>query len=59
MEDVLQNGYHKSHLGYDNVDCFANEVIKIENKKAFNFKNTNEDIVMTEENEEDYRNIKI
>ena len=32
MEDVLQSGYHKSPLGYDNVDWFVNEVIKLEKK---------------------------
>ena len=55
MEDVLISGYHKSPLGYNNVDWFVNEVIKLENKMAFYFKNTKKDIVMTEENEEDYR----
>ena len=33
-----------------------NEVVKLENKMAFYFKNNNKDINMTEENEEDYRN---
>ena len=27
LEDVLQSGYHKSPLGYDNVDWFVDEVI--------------------------------
>ena len=56
LEDVLQTGYHKSPLGYDNVDWFVNEIIKLENKMAFYFKITNKDIVMTVEIEEDYRN---
>ena len=51
MEDVLISGYHKSPLGYNNVDWFVNEVIKLENKMAFYFKNTKKDIVMTEEDE--------
>ena len=55
LEDILQGGYHKSPLGYNNVDWFVNEVIKLENKMAFYFKNTKKDIIMTEENEEDYR----
>ena len=55
MEDVLTSGYHKSPLVYNNVDWFVNEVIKLENKMAFYFKNTNKDIIMTEEDEEDYR----
>ena len=32
-----------------------NEVKKLENKTTFYFKNTNKDILMTEEDEEDYR----
>ena len=59
LEDVLQSGYLKSPLGYDNVDWFVNEVIKLENKVAFYFKITKKDIIMTEENDEDYRNEKI
>ena len=56
LEDVLKSGYYKSPLGYDNVDWFVDEVIKLENKMAFYFKNTKKDIKMTEESEEDYRN---
>ena len=56
LEGVLQSGYHKSPLGYNNVDWFVDEVIRLENKMAFYFKNTKKDIVMTEEDEEDYRN---
>ena len=55
MEDVLKSGCYKSPLGYDNVDWFVNEVITLENKMAFYFKNTNKDIIMTEEDKEDYR----
>ena len=56
LDDVLKSGYHKSPLGYNNVDWFVDEIIKLENKMAFYFKNTKKDIIMTEENEEDYRN---
>ena len=56
LEDVLQRGYHKSPLGYDNVDWFVDEVIKLENKMAFYFKNTKKDIILTEEDEEHYKN---
>ena len=56
MEDVLQSVYHKSPLGYDNVGWFVKEVIKLENKRAFYFKTTNKDIIMTEDDEEDYKN---
>ena len=56
MEDVLESGYYESLLGYDNVDWFVNEIIKVENKMAFYFKNTKKDIVMTELDEEDFEN---
>ena len=55
LEDVLKSSYHKSPLGYNNVDWFVDEVIKLENKMAFYFKNTNKDIIMTEDNEEEFR----
>ena len=56
LENVLKSDYYKSPLGYDNVDWFVDEVIKLENKMAFYFKNTKKDIDMTDEDEEDYRN---
>ena len=56
LEDVLKSEYYKSPLGYDNVDWFVDEVIKLENKMAFYFKNTKKDINMKDEDEEDYRN---
>ena len=56
LEDVLKSNYYQSPLGYDNVDWFVDEVIKLENKMAFYFKITNKDIIMTDEDEEDYRN---
>ena len=59
LGDVLQSGYHNTTLGYNNVDWFVVEVIKLENKMAFCFKNTEKDIIMTEEIEEDYRIINI
>ena len=48
LQDVLKSGYHKPPLGFNNVDWFVNEVIKIENKKTFYFENTKKDIIMTE-----------
>ena len=42
LEDVLQCGYYKSPLGYNNVDWFVNEVIKLENRMAFYFYKTKE-----------------
>ena len=58
LEDVLRSDYHQSPLGYDSVDWFVDEVIKLENKMTFYFKNTNKDIIMTQEDEEDYKNNK-
>ena len=55
LEDILKSDYYKSPLGYNNVYWFVDEVINLENKMAFYFKNTKKDIIMTEENEEDYR----
>ena len=56
LEDDLKSDYYKSLLGYNIVDWFVDEVIKLENKMAFYFKNTKKDIIMTQEDEEDYRN---
>ena len=56
LDDILQNGYHKSPLGDDNVERSVEEVIKLENKKAFYFKNTKKDTIVTKENEEEYKN---
>ena len=56
LEDVLKSDYYKCPLGYNNVDWFVNEVIKLENKMAFYFETTKKDIIMTQKDEEDYRN---
>ena len=56
LEDVLKSDYYESPLGFDNVNWFVDEVIKLENKMAFYFKNTMKDIIMTQEDEEDFRN---
>ena len=56
LEDVLKSDYYKSPLGYDNVDWFVDEVIKLEKRMAVYFKNTNKYIVKTQEDEEDYQN---
>ena len=56
MENVLKSGYYNSPLGYDNVDWFVSEVIKLKSKMAFFFKNTKKDIILTEENKEDFKN---
>ena len=55
MDDVSKSGYHESPLGYDNVDCFDEKTINLENKQAFYFKKTNGDIIMTEEDKEHFK----
>ena len=55
MNDVLKSGYYESPLGYNNVDWFVKEVIKLENKMAVYFKNTKKDIFMKQE-DEDFKN---
>ena len=30
LKDAFKNGYYESPLGYDNVDWFVNEVLKLE-----------------------------
>ena len=44
LNNVLKSGYYHSPLGYENVDWFVNEMIKLENKMNFYFKNTKKDI---------------
>ena len=56
LEDVLKSDYYNSPLGYNNVDWFVDEVLKLENKMAVYFKNTKKDNNMLEEDAEDYRN---
>ena len=56
MEDVLESGYCESPLSYGNVDWFVKEDIKLEKKMNFYFINTRKDIIMTEEDEEDFDN---
>ena len=56
LNDVLESGYYESPLGYDIVDWFVEEVINLENKMAFHFKETKKDIIMKQEDEKDFRN---
>ena len=56
LENLLKSGYYKSLLGYENLDSFVNEVIKIEKKMAFSFKNTKKDIIVTKRDEKDFEN---
>ena len=56
LEDVLKSNYYRSPLGYDNVEWFVDQIIKLENIMAFYFKNTKKDIIMTPADEENYQN---
>ena len=55
LDDVLKSGYYESPLGHNNVDWFVDEVINLENKIAFYFKNINKDNIMSDKVDEDYR----
>ena len=49
LNDVLESGFYEFFQGYDRLDSFVHEVMKVENKKSFYFKNTNEDILLNED----------
>ena len=50
LEDFLISDFHKSLLGYDDVDCLVDEVSNLEKKKMnFYFKNSKKDFTMTQE----------
>ena len=57
LEDVFKSRFYESPLHYDNINWFMNEVFKLENKMVFYFKNTDKEIITTDEDEEVYRNI--
>ena len=56
LEDVLKSGYYESPLGYDNVDWFVDEVVKLKNQMAVYFKKNRKGIILTEEDDEDFKN---
>ena len=56
MDDILKSGYYESPLGYDNVEGFVDEVVKLEKKMAFYFKHTKKHIIITQEDKEDFDN---
>ena len=59
LGDILQSRFYDFPLSYDNVDWFADEVTRLQNKIIFYFINTSKDINMFEEDEELYRNNKV
>ena len=56
LNDILKSGYYNFPLDYKSVYWFINEIMKIENKMSFYFKNTNKYNTMTEENKEEFDN---
>ena len=56
LDHILKNGYRKSPLGHENVDWFVDEIVKLENKMNFWFKNTKKDIIMTQKDKQDFEN---
>ena len=59
LKDILQSRYYEPPVGYNNVDWSEDEFMKLENKMAAFPKNTKEYIVMTEDDKNKYRKIKI
>ena len=56
LDNILKSEYHKSPLGYENVNWFVDEIVKLENKMNFWFKNTKKGIIMKEEDNQDFVN---
>ena len=57
LGNVWKSFYYICYFGNDNVDWFVIEIEKIKkNKTAFHFKNTNKYILLTEEDEGEYKN---
>ena len=56
MDDNSQKSYYLSLLVYNDVEWLVGEVKELESKMNFHFKNTNKDIIMTQEDEEEYIN---
>ena len=52
---VLKSGFYELPVGYDKVDWFVDEIIKLENKMAFYLKNTNKEIIVSEKAEGHFR----
>ena len=55
---ILKSDYCNSPLGYENIDWFVNEDMKLESKMNFHFKSTKKGRIMTVEDEENYKNKK-
>ncbi len=58
IPEILKSGYYK-HFGLDSADWFVKKMKEIENKLFFFFKDTNELLNMTEEDEECFQSSNI
>ena len=56
LNQILQSGFYESPRGYDDVDCFLQAVINLENKINFYFKNTKKDFIMSENDGQNSKN---
>ena len=54
LDHFLRSGYYESPLGHENVDWFVDEIVKLEIKMNFLFKNTKKGIIMTEKDKQDF-----
>ena len=54
LNEFFRSGFFESPLGYDNVDWFVVEVLKLKTEKTFSFKNTKKAIKMSEEEGEHF-----
>ena len=52
----MKSGYFKSRLGCRTVDWFVDEIIKLENKTTFYLRKTKKDIIMKQEDTENFEN---
>ena len=55
----MKGGYYKTPLGYKIADWFVDEIIKQETRMKFWFENSENGIIMTKENREDFESINI
>ena len=56
MDYVLKSGYYESPSGYNKINCFVDEVLKLENKVTFYFESTDKYTIKSRKEEKDYRN---
>ena len=55
LNDVLKKVSYETPIGYEDVDWFVDEVMILENKIFFYFKNSKRNFTLTEEDKEHYK----